>query len=94
MSTDTRAMAREKLEAPDHRIGLLLIWAGLMVIGAGMIAPINRTFELHYTFMLMVPVTCLLAVHFQALQRDLAKFERHVGSRTTVSLCCRQSGPF
>jgi hypothetical protein len=28
------------------------------------------------------------------LQRDLAKFERHVGSRTTVSLCCRQSGPF
>lgn len=50
---------------------LLLIWLGFAVVALGMISPQNRTFELRYTLISLVPAVLLLALGLEAVRREL-----------------------
>lgn len=66
---------QERVEAPNEKWGLLLVWFGFMLVACGMLARQNPAFQLRYTFMPLVPATLLFAYAAQAAYKEFSRLE-------------------
>jgi len=63
----------DKLQTPKATVAFPLAWLIVAVLCTGIIAPNNRTFEYHYSFMFFVPAILLVGQLFDAASTEFSR---------------------
>lgn len=65
---------RNKVKAPDARMGFFLVWFGVAILACGIIKPeAAQAYAIRHTLLAIVPLAMILALGLQALSKDFAK---------------------
>jgi hypothetical protein len=80
-----RASREKELGKPSSDVILLATWLGFAVLALGTVSPQNRTFELRYTLVSLVPAVLLLAYGLEAVRRELGDVPA-IGRKLEIAL--------